>query len=335
VATINTNVVLTGWVSLEKWCALDHRWRVFISHGSSPRASLETPAGSFLFSAGSTSALWNGTEVRLGFAPRCENDQMLVHALDIEKTVRPLVLAEHLGAVHGPVAVIDPGHGGSDPGAHSPSGRLEKEFTLDWARRLEPMLAIKGWQVFSTRTNDADVPLTARVEFAERHHADLFVSLHFNSSPEGRQQGIETYCFTPCGMKSSMNRGYEDDPSAIYPNNAFDGLNLALGYKVHSAVIHASGSNDRGVRRARFPAVLKNQNRPAILIEGGYISCPTEAERLADPGYRQKLAEAVANAICNYVDLQTTDGLKDVEAGRSFTSDTNPAATTSNAGFFR
>jgi len=219
------------------------------------------------------------------------------HAPDIEKREQFLTWAQHLASAQRPVVVIDPGHGGSDPGAHSPSGRLEKEFTLDWAQRLAPILAAKGWQVFSTRTNDTDMPLAGRVEFAEAHRADLFVSLHFNSSAEGRQQGIETYCLTPYGMKSNMNRGYDDDPSAIFPNNAFDGLNLALACKVHAAVIHSSGGNDRGVRRARFPAVLKNQNRPAILIEGGYISCPEEAEKLADGGYRQKLAEAVADAL--------------------------------------
>jgi N-acetylmuramoyl-L-alanine amidase len=195
--------------------------------------------------------------------------------------------------------VIDPGHGGEDSGTRTFSGnRFEKEYTLDWAKRLGSLLASNGWQVWLTRTNDVDIALSNRVLFAEARKADLFLSLHFNSSsPDHAQSGLETYCLTPCGMRSTVTRSFSDDSSLSFTNNLFDSQNLVLAYRVHRALLQASGTQDRGVRRARFPGVLRNQQRPAILVEGGYLSNPREAERIADPAYRQKLAEGVARAL--------------------------------------
>ena len=102
---------------------------------------------------------------------------------------------------------------------------------------------------------------------------------------------------TPRGMLSSLTRGYEDDPSRVFPNNSFDGQNLQYAVRLHRALLAVNGSQDRGVSRARFMTVLRDQNRPAVLIEGGYLSNPREAEHIADPAYRQKLAEAVARAL--------------------------------------
>jgi N-acetylmuramoyl-L-alanine amidase len=99
-------------------------------------------------------------------------------------------------------------------------------------------------------------------------------------------------------MESSVTRGYEDDPALVFPNNAFDEQNLLLAACVHRALLQVNGRQDRGVRRARYLGVLRGQNRPAVLIEGGYLSNPLEAKRIADPAYRQRLAEAVAGALC-------------------------------------
>jgi len=197
------------------------------------------------------------------------------------------------------VVVIDPGHGGADPGARSAAdGRWEKEFTLDWARRLAPLLEQRGWRVFLTRGNDRDLSLSDRVAFAEAHGADLFLSLHFNVSGRGRDQaGLETYCLTPTGMRSSLTRGYEDDPAEVLPNNAFDAENLQWAVHLHAALLKLDGLADRGVRRARFLGVLRTQKRPAVLIEGGYLSNPAEARRIGDPAYRQSMAAALAHAL--------------------------------------
>jgi N-acetylmuramoyl-L-alanine amidase len=98
-------------------------------------------------------------------------------------------------------------------------------------------------------------------------------------------------------MPSSLTRGYADDAAQSFPNNTFDVENIRLALRVHRALLQVNGNHDRGVRRARFPGVLRGQNRPAILIEGGYLSNPHEARLIADPAYRQKLAEAVAKAL--------------------------------------
>jgi N-acetylmuramoyl-L-alanine amidase len=161
---------------------------------------------------------------------------------------------------------------------------------------LECLLTNEGWRVYLTRTNDVDVSLTNRVAFAEEHQADLFISLHFNSAaPSQDQAGVETYCLTPAGMPSTLTRGYEDD-AAVFANNAFDAENLQYAVRFHRSLLSVVG-NDRGVRHARFLGVLRRQNRPAVLIEGGFLSNPREAQHIADSAYREKLAEAVAAAL--------------------------------------
>jgi N-acetylmuramoyl-L-alanine amidase len=265
-----------------------------------PVYALHSESGALILHPRNQSAQWDGLEFRLGFAPQMINGEPYVHALDLQKTIQPLLLGcEIKTPAMNPVIVIDPGHGGESGGAKSVLGnRYEKEFTLDWARRLEPLLACKGWQVFLTRTNDADVALSNRVAFAEEHKADLFLSLHFNSAaPNEVQAGLETYCLTPAGMFSTVTRGFSDDPSLAFPNNNFDAQNLQLAFRVHRALLQVNGNHDRGVRRARFLGVLRGQQRPAILVEGGYLSNPHEAGLIAEPGYRQKLAEAVAAAL--------------------------------------
>jgi N-acetylmuramoyl-L-alanine amidase len=237
----------------------------------------------------------------LGFAPQLIDGQIFIHGLDLKKTIQPLLSGSLGGFLRGnSIIVIDPGHGGENPGTKSVLGHhYEKEYTLDWARRLQPLLAANGWLVFLTRTNDSDLALSNRVAFAEEHKASLFLSLHFNSSaPKEDQAGLETYCLTPAGMPSTVTRGFADDLGFSFPNNAFDAQNLQLAFRVHRALLQVNGFRDRGVRRARFLGVLRWQQRPAILVEGGYLSNPSEARLISDPAYRQKLAEAVAKALC-------------------------------------
>src|SRR5205807_6853892 len=102
----------------------------------------------------------------------------------------------------------------------------------------------------------------------EQHHADLFISLHFNSSaPDQTQTGLETYCLTPAGLPSTVTRGFADPTNAVYPNNMFDVRNLGLALRVHQAPLQVNGHKDRGIRHARFLGVLRNQDRPAVRSE--------------------------------------------------------------------
>jgi len=298
---VPANELAETWVSLHDWCS---------SAGLAapcPAGLVPTPAyalitsnGIFALRIGTQFAHWDGVEFWLGFAPQMIDGQPYVHALDLKKTLQPLICGPPISFLRSnPTIVIDPGHGGADAGAKSILGdRHEREFTLDWAQRLAGLLATNGWQVFLTRSNDTYLSLSNRVALAEQCNAGLFLSLHFNSAgPKEREAGLETYCLTPTGMGSSVTRGYEDDPALVFPNNAFDEQNLLFAACVHRALLQVNGRHDRGVRRARFLGVLRSQKRPAILVEGGYLSNLLEARRIADPAYRQRMAEAVADAL--------------------------------------
>ena len=296
-----SNQFTETWVPVRRWCKAtgmaEPSWLVSLSR---PTFELRSTNGNFVFRPGVQVAEWDGVEVHLGFGPQLIDRQPYLHHLDLTKTVIPLLSGARLHCTGSPpVVVLDPGHGGQDAGAGSALSRCwEKQFTLDWALRLQHLLATNGWQVYLTRTDDREMPLSNRVAFAEERKADLFVSLHFNSAGENLEQaGLETYCLTPEGMPSALTRGYGDDPGRSFPNNAFDAQNLQLAFRVHRNLLAVNGHVDRGVRRARFLGVLRNQQRPAILIEGGYLSNKREARLISEPAYRQKLAEAVARGL--------------------------------------
>jgi N-acetylmuramoyl-L-alanine amidase len=289
------------WQSLDRWCQVNRLPApARLSGGASVVYSLFTSNRVFVLRSGSRIAFCDGLEFRLGFDPRMIDGQLFLHALDLEKNIQPLMTGTLLPAEKiKKSVVIDPGHGGENAGTRSVlAGHYEKEYTLDWAMRLGSLLASNGWEVALTRTNDIDIALSNRVSFADTRNADLFISLHFNSgSPDTTQAGVETYCLTPMGMPSTVTRNFSDDSSLLFANNSFDSQNLLLAYRVHRALLRIGGNHDRGVRRARFLGVLRGQQRPAILVEGGYLSNPHEAELIADPAYRQKLAQAVAGAL--------------------------------------
>ncbi|HRT58126.1 MAG TPA: N-acetylmuramoyl-L-alanine amidase [Candidatus Paceibacterota bacterium] len=310
-----------NWIPLNRWSeARGLAQPRLVAAGSQPVYALETPGGRFLVRIGSEQASWEGLEVRLGYAPQLIDQQPWMHALDLKKTVQPL-----LGGLPEPDAsarrtiVIDPGHGGVDAGTRDATGRLrEKDCALDWALRLRELLAAHGWRVYLTRSNDVEVSIAGRVALAERLNADLFVSLHFNSAaPNETESGLETYCLTPAGLPSNLTRGYSDDAGQVFPNNAYDEENLRLAARVHRELLRVNGSADRGLRRARFLGVLRGQQRPAILVEGGYLSNPREARQIAMPGHRQKLAEAVARALLGNAMQYAASGRTDGDGGTS------------------
>jgi N-acetylmuramoyl-L-alanine amidase len=288
------------WTSLNRWAA-EHKL-------VAPRVLSRTPVttyavgssnGVMLLAIGSLEAGWNGTQINLGFEPQLIDGEVFLHGLDLQKNLEPLLCRPPLAFGTNRVIVIDPGHGGVNTGTHSVlDGRFEKEFTLDWAERLKPLLETNGWTVFLTRTNDSEITLANRVAFAGVHHADVFMSLHFNSAaPETNQAGIEIYCLTPTGMPSTLTRGFADLWSDNFPNNRFDADNLQLAVRLQGELLQTTDEEDRGVRRARFMGVLQGQNRPAVLVEAGYLSNPAEAEKIESAAYRQKLSEAVAAAL--------------------------------------
>lgn len=287
------------WVPLERWCqsygfGVPRR----ISSEEGPAYAFSMTNGTMVLRIGSQLASWRGVDYHLGFAPRLVDGRPFVHALDIRKNLLPLLeTAMPLDGNH--LIVIDPGHGGTDAGASNVvNGHYEKEFTLDLARRLQAALAASGWNSLLTRTSDVTMSLPSRVAFAEQHKAALFISLHFNSAyPDRQESGLETYCLTPRGMQSTLTRGFADNAALTFPNNQFDVENVQFAACVQRELLKVNGHLDRGVRRARFLGVLREQNRPALLVECGFLSNPTEARKIADPTYREKVAEGIARAL--------------------------------------
>ncbi len=292
--------VLT-WTSLKRWAA-EHQLGAphILSRSPVTTYAIGSSNGVMVLAIGSHEATWNGTEINLGFEPELIDGEVFLHDLDLQKNLGPLLCGPPLAFGTNRVIVIDPGHGGVNTGTHSVlDGRFEKEFTLDTALRLKPLLESNGWTVFLTRASDTYVTNANRVVFATAHHADLFISLHFNATPDRDEKtaGLETYCFTPTGMPSTVTRGYADPWTEKLSSNDFDAQNLQLAVKLQGALVHAVGMADRGVRHVRYIEVLRNQNCPAVLIENGYLSNPAEAAKIESPEYRQKLAEAIAGAL--------------------------------------
>lgn len=291
-------VPLTGWISLREWCAQNEISAPLISASATQtNVEIRGPKGTFVFEPPRRNARWNGTLVGVGFPLQFTNGAPFIHALDISKVLQPLMISPPQRK-NGGIVVIDAGHGGANQGALSHDRKLmEKQLTLDWAKRVEKLLVGSQWRVFMTREIDLDLSLTQRVAFAESKNADLFISLHFNSYSTRDEAGLETYCLTPQGTSSHLTRGYADDLESSFTNNLHDVENLCLAHDLHVAMLKKTGRKDRGIRRARFMTVLREQNRPAVLLEGGFLSSPEEAKLIGSAEYRQKLAEAVVEAL--------------------------------------
>jgi N-acetylmuramoyl-L-alanine amidase len=295
-----TNWVNT-WVSLQSWGNFNDASGFTRNGGDAnqPTFRVNTANGMFTVKVGSRIAQFDGIEFWLGFAPQLISGSPYVHWLDAQKTLQPLARRGSYCCDKGRTIVIDAGHGGRDIGTTGVSGmHYEKEYTLDWATRVQRLSSSNGWTAVMTRHTDVDLDLADRVAIADQANADFFLSLHFNSgSPNRDLSGVETYCLTPTGMPSHLTRTYEDDVKQIFPNNALDEQNMQAAARLHRVLLQASGAQDRGVRRARFMTVLRGQNRPAVLIEGGYLSNPAEAQRIASATYRQTLAEAIVQGL--------------------------------------
>ncbi|WP_171574374.1 N-acetylmuramoyl-L-alanine amidase family protein [Leptolyngbya sp. Cla-17] len=176
----------------------------------------------------------------------------------------------------GITVVIDPGHGGGDPGAIGIGGLQEKEITLSVSQQVVALLKQKGVNAVLTRSGDQEVELAPRVDFAEQANADVFVSIHANSFTASRTDvsGIETYY------------------------SSSDGLSLAR--TIQTNLLQELGARDRGVKQANF-YVIKYTDMPAALVEIGFVTGAEDAARLASATGRTKIAQAIARAILQYV----------------------------------
>jgi len=255
-----------------------------------------------VFDKDSHTAAINGVNVALSFPVAADKGLFSIAQLDLAKTVEPLVFAPKFTGKKISTIVLDPGHGGKDPG-NRVAGRNEKTATLALAQELSDQLKASGFKVILTRTKDKFVELPVRPDIANRVNADLFVSLHFNATTSGKADvnGPETYCITPVGASSSNAQGEGANYGATTANVS-EKKSLLLAYQVQRALVKNLDVEDRSVRRARF-AVLRDAEMPAILIESGYMTHPVEGKKLFDAGYRKQLAAAIVKGILNYQKL--------------------------------
>jgi N-acetylmuramoyl-L-alanine amidase len=259
-----------------------------------------------VFDVDSAQAQINGVNVRLSFPVASANGVLLIAQLDLDKTVRPLLFPSRYVELKKITTIcLDPGHGGKDTG-NRVSGFFwhnEKTYTLLLAFELRDQLKKLGYNVILTRSSDTYVELPARPAIGNRAGADLFVSLHFNATQTDKEQvaGPETYCITPVGAASSNAQGEGGDYGATTANR-FENKSLLLACQMEKSLVQNLNANDRGVRRARF-AVLRDAAMPAILIEGGYMTNPTEGKRIYDSAYRKRMAAAMVKGILNYQKL--------------------------------
>lgn len=213
--------------------------------------------------------------------------------------------------------VIDPGHGGHDTGTIGPNGLAEKDLVLDVALRLGALITRQlGAQVVYTRSDDVFIPLEDRTRIANDEKADLFISIHANSSPEPSATGVETYYFNLTSDKTGFDLATrENASSASSISDLNDLLHKAVletkleesrefAQKVQASLWAASvrmngRSRDRGVRQAPF-VVLIGATMPSILAEIGFVSNPHDEKLLKKSDQRQKVAEALFKGVSQY-----------------------------------
>jgi N-acetylmuramoyl-L-alanine amidase len=166
--------------------------------------------------------------------------------------------------------VIDAGHGGHDRGGIPGQRVAEKDMTLDVALRLQNILSANGYNVVMTRSSDVFVPLGGRVAIANSYRNAIFVCIHFNATPRSGASGIETYFYSR--------------------------ESLPLASAIHYYVAGGAPSENRGVRRRGY-YVLRKTSIPAVLVECGFLTNPTEAAYAQSASYRQRLAEEIAAGV--------------------------------------
>jgi N-acetylmuramoyl-L-alanine amidase len=225
------------------------------------------------------------------------------------------------------LVVVDPGHGGFDPGTEVAAPLLEKNLALQIAMRLKHQLEMRGVRVLMTRTGDYFVSLHDRTAFANRVGADLFISIHLNSDPDPAVSGIETFYLDNSNDRATIRLARMENASGAVGAGALTKTNLNYiltdmlqQYKANesfalASMIEAQTAKDLdaslglhvdalGAKRGPF-YVLVGARMPAVLIECGFLSNPAEAARLASARYQEVLAAAIAQAAVHY--LKTHD----------------------------
>ncbi len=197
------------------------------------------------------------------------------------------------------VVVLDPGHGGQDSGAMC-GGVMEKDLTLDIARRVDRLLDSEGVATLMTRVGDSYVSLADRAAFGNRAKESIFISIHFNEDNKPVATGVETY-YAAHQINSGSTFGSWLPFFSRTPSNSPRPESQSLAGFIQEALVARTRSVDRGTQPKQF-FVIANVTSPAVLIEGGFITNKDELSKLVSEDYRDQLAAAVADGVLRYRD---------------------------------
>src|SRR5213080_1952276 len=267
---------------------------------SGAKIRLETVMNPLEFVRGSREVMINGARCWLCFPLIEQNGKFLVSRTDVAKTIEPQLRPHRIpnaGKVE--TVVLDPGHGGHDRGAVCRYG-YEKDFALDVARKLRPLLQAKGLRVIMTREGDYFVPLEVRAQIANAARNSIFVSIHFNATDrDPNATGFEIFSFTPRGAPSTSDDWVTPTALSMQAGSEVDAQSMALSACIYHSLLGHIPEFDRGIKRARF-AVLRLTRVPAVLVEGGFLTERGESQLIAKKDWRGKLAQAIGVGIENY-----------------------------------
>jgi N-acetylmuramoyl-L-alanine amidase len=268
--------------------------------GAGEKIRFETIKNPLEFVSGSRETMINGARSWLCFPLIEQGGKYLVSRTDVAKTIEPLVRPHRVPNVGNvQTVVLDPGHGGYDKGQVSRYG-YEKDFAIDVARKLRPLLQAKGLRVIMTREGDYFVPLEVRAQIANAARNSIFVSIHFNATNDDpNATGFEIFSFTPRGAPSTSDSAVASSSVNMQPGSEVDAQSMALSTCIYHSLLGHIPEYDRGIKRARF-AVLRLTKVPAVLIEGGFLTERGECKLISNKDWRGKLAAAIGVGIENY-----------------------------------
>jgi len=263
-------------------------------------AKLENRSVVLKVKVGQQDCFMNNVKFVFSYKVEAQGSKVLISRIDLSKLIDPVLRPNYIGgAGNFRTVILDPGHGGKDPGATNSIG-TEAGYNMLLAKKLKPLLEQRGFKVMLTRTSNRYLTLQQRVNIANRiTEQAIFVSLHFNAG--GRHAyGIETFTLSPKGV-AHYGRGLRTSDFQARTGNTQDSANIALATAIHGSVLRRLGTNtfDRGIKRARY-SVLTGVKHPAILFEGGFMSHPREARLIHNPAYQNALANGISDAVLKY-----------------------------------
>ena len=263
----------------------------------------------------------NSQKVKISF--KKDFDKLVINMRAMKKSSHTIKVPKSISPIRrdrNKIIVIDAGHGGKDPGAIGYKGYREKVIVLQISNELKKILKARGYKVYMSRPYDRFVKLSKRTEFANKKHADIFISVHANSvskAQANKAYGIECYFLSPSRSERASRVAEKENRADMSDMNRY-GKESFLGLLNHYKILASNklaidlqrgilGSlsksyknvKDGGVREGPF-WVLVGAQMPAVLVEVGFVSNPREARRLVNRKYQKKLATGLADGIERY-----------------------------------